>query len=82
MLFFGLLRDRTGAPQINLGCLETYWASGWLVIALLQGCTRVMSFKKKLKKKGTGQIRAFFCCIDERVVYNVVTCGFQLSFAT
>jgi len=32
------------APQINLGCLETYRASGRLVITLLQGCIRVMSF--------------------------------------
>ena len=38
------------APQINLGCLETYWASSRLVIVLLQGCIRVMSFKKKKKK--------------------------------
>ena len=38
------------APQINLGCLEFYRVSGRLVIALLQGCIRVMSFFKKKKK--------------------------------
>ena len=32
------------APQINLGRLETYRSSGRLVIALLQGCIRVMRF--------------------------------------
>jgi len=31
------------APQINLGCLETYRPSGGLVITLLQGHIRVMS---------------------------------------
>jgi len=32
------------ASQINLGCLETYRVSGRLVITLLQGHIRVMSF--------------------------------------
>jgi len=38
-----VLRSCT-ASQINLGCLETYRASGRLVITLLQGGIRVMSF--------------------------------------
>ena len=38
------------APQINLGRLETYRSSGRLVIALLQGCIRVMSFLKNKNK--------------------------------
>jgi len=40
---------RAQAPQINLGRLETYRASGRLVISLLQGRIRVMSLKEKKK---------------------------------
>jgi len=49
VLQLSLFSDFAQGFQINLVPLETYRASGRLVIALLQGCTRVMSLQQKKK---------------------------------